>query len=112
RAKGNAKAARTSAQEAQKLIPGLARAQAAEARAAQRARDGDGARAAWDRAVALDPSNASYRLAQGDMLVRERDRLGDAVAAYEAYLDLIGNDEDGKRVKKLLPTLRKRMASR
>jgi len=112
RTRGDAKAARKSAEDALQLVPGLARGQAAAARAAQRARDVAGARAAWDRAVALDPSNASYRLAQGDMLARERDRLGDAVLAYEAYLELIGNDADGKRVRKLLPTLRKRLATR
>jgi Tfp pilus assembly protein PilF len=64
------------------------------------------------KAAALDPSYGSIHLALADLLARRQDGVAEALEHYRAFLRIGGNPRDESRVKRLLPSLKKTLASR
>jgi Flp pilus assembly protein TadD len=111
-AAGNTREATRRAALAVQLAPTLADGYWAQGLIALRSRDVPAARTALARAAALDPGYAAIRLANADALARGDDALEQAIPEYQAYLRLSTKSPDQARVKKLIPTLKKRLASR
>jgi cellulose synthase operon protein C len=105
----NLKAARTAAEEAVKLDPFSGRAHLALGLVALRQKQEEPALAALTKAVELDPANAMAHLALADALARKPEELARAIQEYEAFLKIPNSSEEAKRVKKLLPTLKRRV---
>lgn len=105
----NMKAARAAAEEAVKLDPFNGRGHLALGLVALRQKQEEPALAALTQAVELDPAHAMARLALADALARKPEGLARALQEYEMFLKLAGTSEEAKRVKKLLPTLKKRV---
>jgi len=68
------------------------------------------AKGALEKAVELEPADGVAHLALADLLVREPGELSRAVEAYEAFLKLAGGSNEAARVKKALPSLKKKAA--
>ncbi|WP_163786099.1 tetratricopeptide repeat protein [Myxococcus vastator] len=107
---GAVKDARAAADEAVRLAPFDGRAQLALGMVALKQRQEDVARAALEKAVELEPADGLARLALADALVREPGALPRAVESYEAFLKLAGGANEAARVKKALPSLKKKAA--
>ncbi|WP_237081804.1 tetratricopeptide repeat protein [Myxococcus xanthus] len=107
---GAVKDARTAADEAVRLAPFDGRAQLALGMVALKQKQEDVARAALEKAVELEPADGLARLALADALVREPSALPRAVESYEAFLKLAGGSNEAARVKKALPSLKKKAA--
>lgn len=107
---GAVKDARTAADEAVRLAPFDGRAQLALGMVALKQKQEDVARAALQKAVELEPTDGMARLALADALVRESGALPQAVESYEAFLKLAGGSNEAARVKKALPSLKKKAA--
>ncbi|NOK06067.1 MULTISPECIES: tetratricopeptide repeat protein [Myxococcus] len=107
---GAVKDARTAADEAVRLAPFDGRAQLALGMVALKQKQEDVARAALEKAVELEPADGLARLALADALVREPGELPRAVESYEAFLKLAGGSNEAARVKKALPSLKKKAA--
>jgi len=105
----NLKAARTAAEEAVKLDPFSGRAHLALGLVAFRQKQEEPAVAALTKAVELDPANAMAHLALADALARKPEELVRSIQEYEAFLKIPNSSEEAKRVKKLLPALKKRV---
>ncbi|MGQ0505488.1 MAG: tetratricopeptide repeat protein [Myxococcaceae bacterium] len=109
---GKAKEARKAAEDAVSLAPGQGRAYWILSMAALKQRDETKAKEAITRALELEPEYGQVHLTFADLLARggaaEVER---AIAEYETYLKLGAGPDEG-RVKKLLPLLKKKMASR
>lgn len=105
----NMKAARAAAEEAVKLDPFNGRGYLALGLVALRQKQEEPALAALTKAVELDPAHALAHLALADALARKQEELARAVQEYEVFLKLAGTSEEAKRVKKLLPPLKKRV---
>ncbi len=111
-ARGSVKEARASAEKAVSLMPVSAQAHWALGLAALRTKDEERGHQALAQAAALDPANAPLRLALGDALARTEEHLARPIEEYEAFLRLDAPADEHARVRKLLPTLRKRMEAR
>jgi tetratricopeptide (TPR) repeat protein len=109
---GNVKAAKADAELAFKLGPNLAESSFAMGLVAQRGKDEPKARQFLEKAVALNPTDPAYHLAFADLLVRSDSDVPRAVSEYELFLRLSPKSPDQARVKKLLLTLKKRIARR
>ncbi|GHG93578.1 tetratricopeptide repeat protein [Comamonas sp. JC664] len=107
---GAVKDARTAADEAVRLAPFDGRAQLALGMVALKQKQEPVAKAALLKAVELEPADGMARLALADLLVREPGELPQAVASYEAFLKLAGGSNEAARVKKALPSLKKKAA--
>ncbi|WP_426750014.1 tetratricopeptide repeat protein [Myxococcus sp. Y35] len=107
---GALKDARTAADEAVRLAPFDGRAQLALGMVALKQRQEDVAKVALEKAVALEPADGVAHLALADLLVREPGELPRAVASYETFLKLAGGSNEAARVKKALPSLKKKAA--
>jgi tetratricopeptide (TPR) repeat protein len=105
----NLKAARTAAEEAVKLDPFNSRAHLTLGQVALRQKQEEPALAALTKAVELDPANAMAHLSLADALARKQETLERAIQEYESFLKLPNSAEEAKRVKKLLPALKKRV---
>jgi tetratricopeptide (TPR) repeat protein len=105
----NLKAARTAAEEAVKLDPFNGRAHLALGLVALRQKQEEPAVASLSKAVELDPGHAMAHLALADALARKPEELARSVQEYEVFLKLASASEEAKRVKKLLPNLKKRV---
>ena len=72
----------------------------------------DEALEAYQKAVELDPSWGSARLAYADMLVRQGpEQLQRAIAEYEAFLIVSQSEGEVRRVRSDLPRLKKKLAN-
>jgi tetratricopeptide (TPR) repeat protein len=110
---GDARGAKRAADQSVQLAPTLADGYWALGAAAQKAKDEAAAQKALSRAAELEPSFAAIRLANADFLVHGEDTVEQAVGEYQAYLRFASSKSpDQARVKKLIPTLKKRLASR
>lgn len=105
----NLKTARAAAEEAVKLDPFNGRAHLALGLVALRQKQEEPAVTALTKAVELDPVHAMAHLSLADALARKQETLARSVQEYETFLKLAGTSEEAKRVKKLLPTLKKRV---
>ena len=108
----NLREAKKAAEKAVELGPFLSDAYFAQAMVAQRSRDEVKARDAFAKAAALDPTDGSVHLAYADTLMRTEGGLPQAFIEYQTFLKLNGPPREQTRVKKLLPTLKKRLAQR
>ena len=112
-ATGGAKDARGKADEALAVAPFSGWAHLASGLVAARQKDDAKAREELIRAVELEPAHGGARLALGDALSRGGDEdQNRAVAEYSAFLKIGGSDSDETRVKRILPTLKKKLAQR
>ncbi|MFY1824373.1 tetratricopeptide repeat protein [Myxococcus fulvus] len=107
---GAVKEARTAAEEAVRLAPYQGRSHLALGMVALKQRQEPVAKASLLKAVELEPTDGLAHLALADVLVRESAELPRAVESYEAFLRLAGGSEDAGRVKKALPSLKKKAA--
>ncbi|WP_141328435.1 tetratricopeptide repeat protein [Myxococcus sp. AB025B] len=107
---GAVKEARTAAEEAVRLAPYQGRSHLALGLVALKQRQEPVAKASLLKAVELEPTDGLAHLALADVLVRESAELPRAVESYEAFLRLAGGSEDAGRVKKALPSLKKKAA--
>ncbi|HEX8699376.1 MAG TPA: tetratricopeptide repeat protein, partial [Myxococcaceae bacterium] len=105
---GAVKDARLAADEAVKLAPFSGRAYLALGFVALKQKQEEPALAAFTKAAELEPSHGLARLALADQLAKKTEELPRAIQEYEAFLKLAGSSEEAKRVKKLLPALKKR----
>lgn len=108
---GALKDARAAADEAVRLAPHEGRGYLALGLVTLKQRQEAEAKAALLKAVELEPTDGMAHLALADVLVREAAELNRAVESYETFLRLAGDSEEAERVKKALPSL-KRKASR
>ncbi len=109
---GRLKDARAAAEEAVKLWPwsGVPHLVLGQVQARQKDKD---AQATLGRAVELDPAHGPARVALADVLARGGpEEQAKAVDEYERFLQIGGDDGDISRVKRTLPVLKKRVASR
>ncbi len=102
--------ARSAADEAVRLAPFDGRAQLALGMVALKQKQEAVAKSALEKAVELEPADGVAHLALADLLVREPGELSRAVDAYEAFLKLAGGSNEAARVKKALPSLKKKAA--
>ncbi|WP_342380168.1 tetratricopeptide repeat protein [Myxococcus stipitatus] len=107
---GALKEARAAADEAVRLAPFEGRSYLALGMVALKQRQEAAAKTALLKAVELEPTDGPAHLALADVLVRESAELVRAVDAYETFLRLAGSSEDAARVKKALPSLKKKAA--
>lgn len=107
---GALKEARSAADEAVRLAPYEGRSYLALGMVALKQKQEGAAKTALLKAVELEPTDGPAYLALADVLVRESAELVRAVDAYEAFLRLAGDSEDAPRVKKALPSLKKKAA--
>ncbi|QSQ17375.1 tetratricopeptide repeat protein [Myxococcus landrumensis] len=107
---GVLKDARAAADEAVRLAPYEGRSYLALGMVALKQKQEAAAKTALLKAVELEPTDGPAYLALADVLVRESAELVRAVDAYEAFLRLAGDSEDAARVKKALPSLKKKAA--
>ncbi|AGC43562.1 hypothetical protein MYSTI_02240 [Myxococcus stipitatus DSM 14675] len=107
---GVLKEARAAADEAVRLAPFEGRSYLALGMVALKQRQEAAAKTALLKAVELEPTDGPAYLALADVLVRESAELVRAVDAYETFLRLAGDSEDAARVKKALPSLKKKAA--
>jgi Tfp pilus assembly protein PilF len=105
---GALKDARTAADEAVKLAPFSGQAYLALGLVALKQKQEEPALAALTKAAELEPAHGMVRLALADVLVKKPEELPRAIQEYEAFLKLAEKSDEAKRVKKLLPTLKKR----
>ncbi|MBF5042846.1 tetratricopeptide repeat protein [Aggregicoccus sp. 17bor-14] len=108
-ATGAPKEARAAAEEAVKLDPQSGRAQLALGLVLLRQRQEEAGRTALQRAAELEPADGLVRLALAESL--ERTDPGRALAEYEAFLERAGAAPEAARVKKLVPTLKRRLVA-
>ena len=80
--------------------------------AALRMKEDERARGELIKAVELDPGNGLLRLALADFLARSADAKPQAVEQYNAFLQIGGNRKDEARVRRLVASLKKSLASR
>jgi cellulose synthase operon protein C len=106
---GALKEARAAADEAVRLAPSSGRAHLALGLVALKQRQEEPALAALTKAVELEPTHGMARLALADVLARKQEELPRALQEYEAFLRLAGSSEEAKRVKKVLPNLKRRV---
>lgn len=110
---GSAQSAKKSIDDALQLEPHFGIAHHASALLAMKLKDDDKAKEEFAKATELEPAWAPFRLAYADFLARgSAEDQQKAVAEYEAFLRVGGSDGDMSRVKKLLPTLKKKLAQR
>ncbi|NTX17514.1 tetratricopeptide repeat protein [Myxococcus sp. CA056] len=107
---GVLKDARAAAEEAVRLAPFQSRSHLALGLVALKQRQEAVAKASLLKAVELEPTDGPAYLALADVLVRESAELNRAVESYEAFLRLAGGSEEAGRVKKALPSLKKKAA--
>ncbi len=107
---GVLKEARAAAEEAVRLAPYQGRSHLALGLVALKQRQEAVAKASLLKAVELEPTDGPAYLALADVLVRESAELPRAVESYEAFLRLAGGSEEAGRVKKALPSLKKKAA--
>ncbi|NMO22391.1 tetratricopeptide repeat protein [Pyxidicoccus fallax] len=107
---GALKDARAAADEAVKLAPHEGRSHLALGLVALKQRQEAEAKAALSKAVELEPTDGPAHLALADLLVRESAELPRAIESYEAFLRLAGGSQEAARVKKALPSLKKKAA--
>ena len=107
---GVLKDARAAAEEAVRLAPYQGRSHLALGLVALKQRQEAVAKASLLKAVELEPTDGPAHLALADVLVRESAELSRAVESYEAFLRLAGGSEEAGRVKKALPSLKKKAA--
>ena len=110
-AMGAAARAKKAAEQAVAVAPYLGNAHWALGLCAARQKDGEKAKAELRRAADLEPAHAGIRLAAADFLARTGD-LEAAIRDYEILLKLGGEPAETSRVRKALPELKKRLASR
>jgi cellulose synthase operon protein C len=78
----------------------------------RRQKEDSQAREAFARAVQLDPGDASFRLALADALAGGSEaEVARAVVEYQTFLRLAPRAPEAARVKKVLPTLKKKAPS-
>ena len=111
-AAGSAKEARKAAEQAVAHDPFDPQSHHALGLAALRLKDDDRARAELIKAVELDPGNGSLRLALADFLARSPEAKPQAVEQYDAFLRIGGSRKDEARVRRLVASLKKSLASR
>ncbi len=111
---GSVREARRLADEAASLGPASSEVHWVLGQVAQKERNEDKALEALRRAVELDPSSAPARLTLADALAQggTEELVKESVAQYEAFLRRGGSDREVTRVKKLIPTLKKKLAKR
>jgi cellulose synthase operon protein C len=107
---GDKDAARAAAEEAVKLAPFSGRVHLEQGRLALQRRDDKLAESAFYRAVELEPADGPARLALADLLARTPAGAARAVSEYEAFLRLAGDSPEARRVKKVLPALKEKVA--
>ncbi|HZI15892.1 MAG TPA: tetratricopeptide repeat protein, partial [Myxococcus sp.] len=107
---GALKEARTAADEAVKLAPHEGRGYLALGLVALKQRQEAEAKTALLKAVELEPTDGMAHLALADVLVRESAELPRALDSYEAFLRLAGGSEEAERVRKALPSLKRKAA--
>lgn len=106
-------AAKKSAEQALELAPYMGAAHLSAALVAVKQKDEDKAKEHFAKAAELEPAWGPIRLQYADYLVRGNDEdQAKAVAEYEAFLRAGGSDGDMNRVKKALPNLKKKLATR
>ncbi len=105
---GAVKDARAAAEEAVKLSPFSGQAHLALGLVVLKQRQEAPALASLTRAVELEPAHGPARLALADALVRKSDQLSQAVQEYEAFLKLASGSPEARRVRKALPSLKRR----
>jgi|CXWL01.1.fsa_nt_gi tetratricopeptide (TPR) repeat protein len=110
-AMGQNKEAKKAADEALAMGPFSAAAHFASGLVAMRAKDTQElAKLEMQKAVELDPSWAQARLARGDLLLKDgAPSLPAVIAEYEAFLVYSQNQPELSRVRKALPTLKKKL---
>jgi tetratricopeptide (TPR) repeat protein len=109
---GKLKDAREAADEAVKLWPWSGTAQLVLGQVLVRQKD-PAAAEVLGQAVALDPAHGPARVALADYLARgSAEEQAKAVDEYERFLQIGGDDDEMSRVKRTLPALKKRVASR
>ncbi len=109
---GGTKEARAAAEKAVALVPSSGQAHFALGLVALHQKDETKAREELAKAAALDPSYGGIRLALADLLARRQEDVAEALEHYRAFLRIGGNPRDESRVKRLLPNLKKTLASR
>ena len=92
-----------------KLDPFSGRAHFALGLVALKLKQEEPALAALIKAAELDPANGMVHLALADALMRKPEELPRAIQEYETFLKMAGSSEEAKRVKKALPTLKRRV---
>jgi len=108
---GAAKDARRAADTAVTLGPLLGESHASLGLVLRKSHEDVKAREELARAVQLDPGDASYRLALADALVGGNEaELARAQQEYATFLRLAPKAPDAARVKKLQPSLKKKVA--
>ncbi|HXX29836.1 MAG TPA: tetratricopeptide repeat protein [Myxococcaceae bacterium] len=108
-AAGAAKEARHAAEQAATTAPLLADGHASLGAVLRRQKEDARARDELARAVQLDPGDASFRLALADALATGSDAdLARALSEYQTFLRLAPRAPEAARVKKVLPTLKKK----
>lgn len=108
---GAVKDARKAAEQAVAHNPYDSQGHYALGLAALRMKDDERARAELIKAVELDPGNGLLRLALADFLARSPEARPQAVEQYNAFLRIGGNRKDEARVRRLVASLKKSLAS-
>jgi tetratricopeptide (TPR) repeat protein len=111
-ASGAVKDALAAADRAVKLGPFDGESHLVLAMAAMRGKDEDKAKAAFEKAVQFEPGDARVHLAYGDALARSSQDAARAYGEYQLFLRLADHAPEVARVKRVLPNLKKRLATR
>jgi tetratricopeptide (TPR) repeat protein len=111
-AQGSAKEAKKWAEQAVAAEPQLAAGHWVQGLAAARSKEYDKAKEALFRAETLDPAHAEVHLALAELLSHSNSDLERAYQEYQLFLKTSADKAEQAKVKRLLPTLKKRLASR
>ena len=111
-AAGTPKEARKAAEQAVAHNPYDSQGHYALGLAALRLKDDERAQAELIQAVELDPGNGLLRLVLADFLARSPEARPQAVEQYNAFLRIGGSRKDETRVRRLVASLKKSLASR
>jgi len=111
-AAGSPKEARKAAEQAVLHAPFFAETHLALGLVALHQKDEEKAKSELGKAIELDPGNGSPRLALADLLARSPESTSQALEQYSAFLRIGGNRKDETRVKRLVASIKKSVASR
>jgi tetratricopeptide (TPR) repeat protein len=111
-AAGSQKEARKTAEQAVIHGPFFAETHLALGLVAMQQKDEDKAKSELGKAIDLDPANGTTRLALADLLARSPESTSQALEQYNAFLRIGGSRKDETRVKRLVASIKKNVASR
>jgi tetratricopeptide (TPR) repeat protein len=111
-ATGSPKEARKAAEQAVLHAPFFAETHLALGLVAMQQKDDEKAKGELAKAIELDPGNGTTRLALADLLARSPDSTSQALEQYNAFLQIGGNRREETRVKRLVASIKKSVASR